>query len=545
MVSLLRVLFVSLNVLLFALSGWPRSALAADPLLDTASGKLALSGLSVNAATYSINLTLIDAAAFKFKADMASLKAAAAGTSVQAVFSGSTGQLFIPRVQVGSVIYNVQLKLIDAASMTFQLVTAKVVSGDGSTSGGSGTSTGGASTLPPGQTTNDFSYIASEFVPSAGNSVSISIPSDGVNPASPAYAFSLPETDLTVMPVSGTSSDVIVSGQFVRDKTQSNCRFTFSFRVNLGAAQPVRIQTSGSADGLTSGKGMRMECNTQVNDGKRNWNFSTTGLVTGSADVALSIDADSATTGRATMTVQGTGTLPAMQMDGTSLLNSNVIQSGNASLTLKASVDIETRTDGSVYSNGVLVKAGSGSGGSSGNGSSGSCTSTFEVTSLTSYYSGSALSYPQRSLAAKSAVTTVEGGSGKAIILSSDLTIESVPRFRLQLMIPGSSFRTGTYEVRDDQNILGFDSTSGAIVRLIYSIGQSGGTEVNDSFWSNKDWGSQRARQGVSSGTINISSVSATQVKGTFSNLQLSGDGYPSLNNYFATLASGTFCANL
>lgn len=136
-------------------------------------------------------------------------------------------------------------------------------------------------------------------------------------------------------------------------------------------------------------------------------------------------------------------------------------------------------------------------------------------------------------------ISNMDGG--RVILLSSATQIEGVPRFRLQLMLPNNKLAVGTVKILDDQNNLGFDPSGGAIARLIYSIGSSNGSEVNDSFWSNKDWGSQRARSGQDSGTIVITSMSP-KISGTFTGLQLSGDGYPSLNNFFANVVDGKFC---
>lgn len=190
---------------------------------------------------------------------------------------------------------------------------------------------------------------------------------------------------------------------------------------------------------------------------------------------------------------------------------------------------------------GTAAGGGGGVGGASGAGGSGGCVNTFRVTTLRSYYAN--IPTPMLPFAANGTGTAVNITGGKAILLTSTATVETVPYFRLQLQVPTTLWKTGTVPVLDDSNTPGFDPGRGAIVRLVYSVGKSNGTEVNDSFWSNLGWGSERARMGQSSGTITITALTP-KVAGTISNLQLSGDGYPDLNNFFAVIADGSFCVD-
>ncbi len=493
---------------------------------------------------------------------MASVTPAAAGASVQGVFCASTGQLFLPRVQVGSTVYNIQFKLIDASTMVFQLVreTLQLVSGGVPAAGGSG-----ASSQPQGQLTNNFKSLYGGFIPSVKNEVGIRVPGDATYQQTPWFPIKLPETDMQISPVPGTTREVIASGQFVLDKIVANCRVSYRFHINLRDSQPKRLSLTGSPNSPYSGSYMNIECNTPVTSNNRSWNLTLSSMVTGGLDVGLTLNMTGDSTGEATLSVKGEAKVPAMLLSGTSLQNSNAIQFGDSDFAIDSTTNLEVLADGGVTANGVQVKAPtSASGGSSGTGgtgtdgtggtggATGACVNQFTVSNLVSYWGPSQLTAQQMSNLKVSKpterpFTDDQGDSGQAIILTSDLTVDGVPRFQVQLLLP-RGYEKRDYQVKDTQTDIGFDRNGDAIVKLIYSTGTDRyNNQVNDTFWSNKDWGSGLARQGQSVGTITITSVSP-KLTGTFSTIRLTGDG--GTNNlstgvgtgYYASISNGSFC---
>ncbi|MBX3637528.1 MAG: hypothetical protein KF683_19335 [Rubrivivax sp.] len=168
-----------------------------------------------------------------------------------------------------------------------------------------------------------------------------------------------------------------------------------------------------------------------------------------------------------------------------------------------------------------------GGGGGSGGGGSAGCSSEFTIDRLKGYYSAATLTAPKR-VAANTRLVSADNGD-PAIVLESTERIEGQTRYVTQIVVPSARFAAGTTSFAVGQ----------AIGVLVYSIGtDTRGNNVADSFRTNRDWG--RAQASV--GTLTIESTSP-QLRGSFQ-FQASGDGYPSLNDFFATVSGGRFCMN-
>ena len=107
-------------LILLCLTLCTHEALAADAVIDVATGKLPLQGVSVNGKTYSVTLQLTDPAAQTLIVDQTSVAEARTGADITAMLHSSTGRLFIPRLKFDTQVYSLALKLIDAEHLVFQ-----------------------------------------------------------------------------------------------------------------------------------------------------------------------------------------------------------------------------------------------------------------------------------------------------------------------------------------------------------------------------------------------------------------------------------------
>lgn len=511
-----------------------------DATFTEATGVLSLPNLRVDNEFYSVDLSLVDVARLRFKVNPATARyrGISDGSYFNASFLSTTTKLTIARLRVGNQIFSAVLNLVDAPQLIFELDMSSVRNiGTGSTDTTSAL--------------NAFSYLqdASPGLPLRNNYFTVTFPANAQTGfPQTTVNVPLPYGQMTVTPLVNTNSLVTMStrGSTVPlTSTPINC----SFQVNQVAdmtyrgTSSIRLSTVAGSSNASWGNYVSFTCNTPVVLASgATWYLSITTPPNGDFSTTTTVTPTGETSGTATMTLNGTGTITAVLSNTSNFLTSSQFQGGsNLDFSVNMAANMTVTPDGSVYADGVLVKSANSSGGGGGSTGSGSCVNEFRVINpFQSYYSGNPVSIPFTATGTGS-ISNMDGG--RVILISSSQKIEEVPRFRLQLMIPSSKLTTGTVRILDDQNNLGFDSTGGAIARLIYSIGKSNGTEVNDSFWSNKDWGSQRARSGVDGGTITITSMSP-MITGTFSNLQLSGDGYPSLNNFFATVVDGKFCVS-
>lgn len=158
---------------------------------------------------------------------------------------------------------------------------------------------------------------------------------------------------------------------------------------------------------------------------------------------------------------------------------------------------------------------------------SSACVNEFTIERLNGSYSAGQITAPKK---VEATAKMVRADNGMPVIaLESKEQIEGQIRYQLFIIAPSPSFSVGSVAFASGQ----------AIGTLIYSIGTSrSGDNVADALRTNRDWGR-------SQGSVGRVTVEATtpQIRGTF-NFMASGDGYPSLNNYFTAVSNGRFCVS-
>ena len=186
---------------------------------------------------------------------------------------------------------------------------------------------------------------------------------------------------------------------------------------------------------------------------------------------------------------------------------------------------------GPSYSGGTGSGSGSSGGGSSGGGNT-ACTNSFVVDSVLSIYSGNNLRPANRkTVTASGTRINVVGSSVPATgisLSSTELVSSTNPRYVVQLIIPNTLLAAN----RQLNFIAG--QAQGVFVAQFRS---NDGTIIPDTWRTDRDYGRNRDM-----GDLTISAVSP-QIRGVF-NFVATGDGYPTITNYFARINSGTFCVN-
>lgn len=158
---------------------------------------------------------------------------------------------------------------------------------------------------------------------------------------------------------------------------------------------------------------------------------------------------------------------------------------------------------------------------------SSACVNEFTIERLNGSYSAGQITSPKK---VEATAKMVRADNGMPVIaLESKEQIEGQIRYQLFIIAPSTSFSVGSVAFASGR----------AIGTLIYSIGTSrSGDNVADALRTNRDWG--RSQGSVGQVTVE---ATAPQIRGTF-NFMASGDGYPSLNNYFTAVTNGRFCVN-
>lgn len=510
---------------------------SADADFNEVTGVLRIPNLLVDFDLYSMELILVDAARLRFKVNPTTARYLGInnGSYYSASFFSTATKLNIARLRVGNQIFTATMNLVDAGQMIFELDLASV------------RNTGTISTNTD-SILNAFSHLSDESsgLPLRSNYFTVTFPAN-TQSGFPQTTVNVPLLygQMSVQPVLDSNSlvNLTMSGSTVAfNSPQINCSFGISFVADMAyrGVSSIRLndKSFGNYGTLTCAAPVKLP-------GGATWYITITSPPDGIFNTTATVTTTGNTSGTTTMTLNGNGSVTALLSNSPDLLKSSQIQSGsNLDFSVNLAADMTVMPDGSVLADGVLVKPPTTTSSSTSSTSSDpACVNEFTVSRWMSYYSTDKINLgPEVKVKASSSQSPMSGG--RVIYLASEKIVEKVPEFRLQLMIPESQWGKDIIDIRDDQNDLGFDDVSkpGAIARLMYSIGKDKyENEVNDSWWTNKDHGSQLARKGQKSGVIEFIYSDPTKIIGTFS-FNAYGDGYPSLNNYQAQVGFGKFC---